>query len=112
LERLRKRSEFLRVTKGCDSWVTPAFVVQLYKRTPESFFRYGITASRKIGGAVERNRAKRRIRALLRQVLPSLGRPGNDYVVIARKEILKRSFALMCQEFEQALTKLHGGKVE
>lgn len=100
------------MTKGCDSWVTPAFIVQLYKRDPESFFRYGITASRKIGGAVERNRAKRRLRALLSQTLPSLGRPGNDYVLIARKEVLKRDFALMCREFEQALIKLHGGKRE
>lgn len=112
LEHLRKRSEFLRVTKGCDSWVTPAFIIQLYKRAPEGPFRYGITASRKVGGAVERNRAKRRLRALLRQVLPLLGSPGNDYVLIARKEVLRRDFFLMCQEFEHALAKLHGKKHE
>lgn len=112
MERLRKRSEFLRVTKGCDSWVTPAFIVQVYKRAPEAFFRYGITASRKIGGAVERNRAKRRLRALLGQTLPSLGHPGNDYVLIARKEVLKRDFALMRQELEKALIRLHEKKHE
>lgn len=65
--------------------------------------RYGITASRKVGGAVARNRAKRRLRALLRQVLPQVGRPGTDYVLIARQESLKRNFALMKQELIQAI---------
>jgi len=80
----------------------------MLRRAPEGPFRYGITASRKVGGAVERNRAKRRIRALTREVLPLHGQPGMDYVLIARVEVLKRDFALMAQEFSQALEILHG----
>jgi len=107
LERLRKRSDFVNASKTGEYFVTPAFVVQLNRRTSEGPFRCGITASRKVGGAVERNRAKRRLRTLLRLTLPPLARPGIDYVLIARQEVLKRGFDLMCQELKQALKKLH-----
>jgi len=107
LERLRKRSEFLNVAKTGERYVTPAFIIQIYQRSPEGPFRYGITASRKVGGAVKRNRAKRRLRALLSQILSAMGRSGIDYVFIAREEILRRNFALMGQELEKALIKLH-----
>jgi ribonuclease P protein component len=106
VERLRKRSEFLAVSKTGEKWVTPAFVVQVYARVGEQAYRYGITASRKVGGAVERNRAKRRLRALLKEILPPLAHQGVDYVFIARKEILKRDFVQMTNELQQALKKL------
>lgn len=107
LERLRKRSDFLNVAKTGERYVTPGFVIQVYRREPTEPFRYGITATRKVGGAVERNRAKRRLRALIKQILPQMGLPGLDYVFIARVEILKRDFGAMAQELEQALVKLH-----
>lgn len=106
LERLTKRSEFLAVSKTEERGVTPAFIMQVYQRTLEGPSRYGITASRKVGGAVERNRAKRRLRSLIRGILPLLGCPGTDYVFIARQEILKRNFALMGQELNQVTIKL------
>jgi ribonuclease P protein component len=107
LEHLRKRSEFLNVAKRGERWVTPAFIVQIYHRSSEGSFRYGMTASRKVGGAVKRNRAKRRLRVLLKQILPFMAHPGEDYVLIARKEVLSRNFALMMQELIRALKKLH-----
>jgi ribonuclease P protein component len=106
LVRLKKRSEFLAVSKTGNKWVTPAFIIQTHPRATSGPFRYGITASRKVGGAVERNRAKRRLRALLREILPLLGQPGADYVFIARQEILKRDFALMKEELRQGMGKL------
>lgn len=106
LERLRKRSEFLAVSKSGQKWITPAFIIQVHHRAPSGPFRYGITASRKIGGAVDRNRAKRRLRALIRLILPPLAHPGIDYVFIARQAILKRDFPLMEKELKHALTKL------
>lgn len=107
LERLRKRSEFLRVSKTGEKWVTPAFIIQVYRKSNEGPFRYGITASRKVGGAVERNRSKRRLRALIRETLPPIAQPGVDYVLIARQEILKRDFSLMRKELTTALTRLY-----
>jgi ribonuclease P protein component len=106
LERLKKRSEFLVVAKAGDKRVTPAFVVQIYTRASEGHFRFGITASRKVGGAVELNRAKRRLRVLVQQILSTQGHPGTDYVLIARTECLTRNFALMEQDMIEALAKL------
>lgn len=103
---LKKRSEFLAVSKTGQKWITPAFIIQVYERAPEGPFRYGITASRKIGGAVERNRAKRRLRALIREIFPSVAQPGTDYVFIARSEILKRDFAQMGRELEHGMKRL------
>ncbi|MBA3814053.1 MAG: ribonuclease P protein component [Alphaproteobacteria bacterium] len=106
MERLKKRPEFVAVSKTGNKWITPAFVIQIYQRAPSGLLRYGITASRKVGGAVERNRAKRRLRVLIKNILPSLGRPGVDYVFIARQEILKRDFATMEEELTHAVNML------
>jgi ribonuclease P protein component len=107
LEWLKKRSEFLNVTKAGNRFVTPAFIVQMYSRSSEGPPRCGITASRKVGGAVKRNRAKRRLRSLVRMTMPQGARCGTDYVLIAREEVLKRDFSVMAQELEHALKKLH-----
>jgi len=107
LEWLKKRSEFLKTAKAGTRWVTPAFIVQMYSRSPEGSARCGITASRKVGGAVKRNRAKRRLRSLARMGIPSWAHYGTDYVLIAREEVLKRDFSVMAQELEHALKKLH-----
>lgn len=106
MERLRKRSEFLSVSKTEKKWITPAFIIQICQRAPEGPVRYGLTASRKVGGAVERNRAKRRLRALARAVLSKMGQPGTDYVLIARHAALTRDFALMLKELEHGLARL------
>lgn len=106
LERLRKRSDFLIVSKAREKWITPAFIIQVYARAPEGSPRFGLTASKKIGGAVERNRAKRRLRALIRETLPPLTHPGTDYVFIARSDVLKRDFDLMGKELRKGITRL------
>jgi ribonuclease P protein component len=69
--------------------------------------RLGLTASRKIGGAVERNRAKRRLRAAAEAVLPLYGRPGNDYVLVARRETLTRPFEGLIGDLKSALAAAH-----
>ncbi len=67
----------------------------------------GVTASRKIGGAVIRNRAKRRLRALAREVLPHAGRPGTDYVLVARAAMARRPFGALVADLEEALRRVH-----
>ena len=66
----------------------------------------GFTATKRIGGAVERNRAKRRMREAARAVLPEFGRPGFDYVIIARGGVLTRPWARLLDDVKSALIRL------
>lgn len=68
--------------------------------------RFGITVTRKIGGAVVRNRMKRRFRALAREILPKTGMPGADYVMIGRAGGIERDFDELRIELSRAVRKL------
>jgi ribonuclease P protein component len=69
----------------------------------------GFTASKKIGNAVLRNRAKRRLREAARAVLPGLAHPGWDYVLVARPQAtIARPYADLLQDLEIALRQIHG----
>ncbi|MDB2407571.1 ribonuclease P protein component [Jannaschia sp.] len=68
----------------------------------------GFTCSKKVGNAVARNRAKRRLREAARAVLPDLAHPGWDYALIGRAEATAiRPFALLCDDLRRALAKVH-----
>jgi ribonuclease P protein component len=69
--------------------------------------RLGITASRKVGGAVQRNRAKRRLRAAAGAILPLYGREGHDYVLVARTATLTRPFAALLEDLSKAVASGH-----
>ncbi|MDD4616527.1 MAG: ribonuclease P protein component [Alphaproteobacteria bacterium] len=84
LEILRKRAEFLSVASSGKKWVAPGFILQVGKPHESSdVIRYGLTASRKVGNAVTRNRARRRLRALAYKIMPHAS-GAHDYVLIAR----------------------------
>jgi len=68
--------------------------------------RVGFTVTKKIGGAVVRNRMKRRFRALAREIVPSRGIPGADHVMIGRATGIERDFALLRADLEGALDRL------
>lgn len=78
--------------------------------TDSEAIRVGFTTSRKVGGAVARNRARRRLRAIAERLLPLAGRPGCDYVVIGRPATPTRPFALLVADFETALARLNAGR--
>ena len=68
--------------------------------------RVGFTVTRKIGGAVVRNRMKRRFRALVREIVPTKGFPGSDHVIIGRARGIERDYALLRSELAGALDEL------
>ena len=68
--------------------------------------RVGFTVTKKIGGAVVRNRMKRRFRALAREIVPVTGMPGSDQVMIGRAKGVERDFGLLRSELAGALERL------
>jgi ribonuclease P protein component len=108
--RLKRRQDFLRVAGAQRKCATPSLVLQA-RPAPEAAPaggqpRVGFTASRKIGGAVQRNRARRRLRAAVDQVMPAHAAPDHDYVVIARAGTLTRNFSALIGDLEAALRRL------
>jgi len=111
LGRLKKRPEFLRVAGKGRKTVSPGVVLQGLRRDriddpDDAAIRFGLTASRKVGGAVERNRAKRRLRAAAQQLLPQGGEPGWDYVLVARAATVERPWPALVGDVETALRRL------
>jgi ribonuclease P protein component len=94
LKRLTKRSDFLRVQRANIKYVTPSLVVQTASNSSlgQMTARVGFTASKKIGNAVSRNFAKRRMRVLISRQSDALVK-ATDYVVIARQAILVKRFS-------------------
>lgn len=110
MERLRKRPDFLKAAKG-RRWAMPGLVLQARFRGDDSDApRVGFTATRKVGGAVERNRVKRRLRAAVHCTLPQRARPGFDYVLVARRGTLTRPFDEILDDLGTALDKVHSEK--
>ena len=128
--RLRTRPDFLKVAAEGAKWVTPGLILQARRRPPlaaastgvggtgkaavrkpleEDEVRVGFTVSRKVGNATKRNRARRRLRAAATEVLPELGRPGCDYVLIGRARTLDRPYVELVEDLRQALERV-GGK--
>jgi ribonuclease P protein component len=103
---LKKRAEFLACAKA-PSCARGAVVVQALERGDNRpLIRAGFTATRKIGGAVVRNRAKRRLREAARMMLPLHGRPAFDYVFIARGGTAERPWARLLDDVKSALISL------
>jgi ribonuclease P protein component len=85
----------------------PGFVLLVRdRRDADPLMRVGFTVTRKIGGAVVRNRMKRRFRALAREIVPAKGFPGADHVMIGRTKGVEREFGLLRKELADALDSL------
>ena len=113
LVRLKTRADFLRVAAERRRAVRPGLVLQAAVRPPENsgvdVVRVGFTASRKVGNAVLRNRAKRRLRAAAAEVLTHGARTGTDYVLIARGATAERPYAELVRDLEAALRQVERG---
>ena len=106
--RLTRRAEFVKVAGRGRKAARPGLVLQALPQ-PEAPLRVGFTATKKIGNAVVRNRARRRLREAARLVLQRLGVPGTDYVAIARAETGDTPFPALIAAFEDAAANLARG---
>lgn len=116
IETLKKRPDFLAAARARRQ-PRPAFVLQARRRgdgdgaadtAAGGVIRVGFTCSKKVGNAVARNRAKRRLREAARSVLPEAGHAGWDYVLIGRRDTTAaRDFAGLCADLREALAAIH-----
>jgi ribonuclease P protein component len=106
---LKRRADFLSV-RGGSRWATRTFVLEGRQRSSvvaDGVPRFGFTVSKRVGGAVERNRIKRRLKAAARDVLLEHARSDYDYVVIARRAALDVAFAALVSDLADALKRVH-----
>jgi ribonuclease P protein component len=111
--RLKRRADFLRVAAARRKWAAPGLILQVCPQPQpdaeansvgaEDPLRIGFTASRKVGNAVKRNRARRRLKAVAGEILPAMARPGFDLVLIARPATVDRPFEALRQDLVQGL---------
>jgi ribonuclease P protein component len=121
--RLKRRAEFLQVAAANRKWVAPGLILQVRRQpTPDSNsddapraarleaarapVRVGFTASRRVGNAVQRNRARRRLRAVAQQVLKQHAEPGTDFVLIARPATIDRDYQALVGDLVAGLKRL------
>ena len=107
------RADFLRVAAAGRRAALPGVILQAAPRLQSSAaaaaLGVGFTASRKVGNAVRRNRAKRRLRAAAAALIPAHGTPGTDYVLIARASTADRPYAALLADLAAALRRVERG---
>ena len=105
MERLRQRADFLAVANGARA-NSSAFTLQGLRRDDSGPARVGFTVTKKNGTATERNRIRRRLRELVKRSDVITMRPQHDYVLVGRRDALRRDFAAMLEDLRSALARL------
>ena len=100
------RARFLAARSKGKKALSRGLVIQAIENEA-SHWRVGLTATKKIGNAVTRNRARRRLRALARNYLVPLAQPGTDYVLIARHDTVNADWQDMAKGLQKAIRYLH-----
>ncbi len=109
LARILKRPEYLAVASTRRKWVTPAFILQAKPSEADSPPRVGFTVSKKVGKAVIRSKARRRLKEAARIIFPDHASPGWDYVLVGRPSATDMDFKKLCSDMRWALAKLTAG---
>ena len=102
IDKITKRSDYLRASKS-KYFRSNSFIIQFYNRADTLGPRYGVTATKKIGNAIKRNKAKRRIRNLVKDLLPKYGKNGYDYVFIAKENLINEDWEVLKDESTSVL---------
>ena len=110
--RLKRRADFLRVAAARRKWAAPGLILQAAPQpdSEDGTLRVGFTASRKVGNAVKRNRARRRLKALAAEMLASGANPGLDLVLIARPATVDRPFDELRRDLQQSLNRVKAAR--
>lgn len=110
LSRLKKRSEFIAVSQSKVFARTATLIVQMLSRSTYAksdvelpSVRVGFTASRRVGGAVQRNRARRRLREAVKLVVPQFNLGHHDLVVIARPATVTAPFSTILRDLTYSI---------
>ena len=112
ITRLKRRRDFVSITRRGHKWATPGLVLQSHRRkdaetTSRDGIRVGFTVTKKVGNAVIRNRARRRLKAVAGDVIATHGQDLTDYVLIGRAGTLKRPYALLVSDLKTAMQRLN-----
>ncbi|KGB25525.1 ribonuclease P protein component [Acetobacter tropicalis] len=102
-QRLKNRKEFLFLAARGRKAPVPGLVLQLFRRQDSDAARVGFTVTKKVGNAVVRNRARRRLREVVRLVEANTPLNGLDLVLIGRAATGKRLFTDLVADFRKAL---------
>ena len=102
IDKITKRQDYLRASKS-KYFRSNSFIIQFYNRADTLGPRYGVTATKKIGNAIKRNRAKLRIRNLVKDLLPKYGKNGYDYVFIAKENLINEDWEVLKEESTSVL---------
>ena len=105
IDKITKRQDYLRASKS-KYFRSNSFIIQFYNRDDDLGPRYGVTATKKIGNAIKRNKAKRRIRNLVKDLLPKYGKSGYDYVFIAKENLINEDWEVLREESTSVLKDL------
>ena len=108
---IRNRRDFLLASASGKKFITNSIILQMIKReenhpvSPESI-RVGFTVTKKMGGAVVRNRIKRRLQEAAGLIMAKYGQTGHDYVIISRHKALTCNFSDLQRDMEFAFTRI------
>lgn len=108
---IKNRKDFVAANATTNKFIVSTFILQMFKRSethpiPPDVARIGFTVTKKMGGAVVRNRIKRRLREAARPVFTKYGKAGCDYVIISRQKALTCNFSELTRDMEFAFSKI------
>ena len=107
LNKIKLRKDFINIQNNGNKYVCSSLIIQSHKNNSQNQpSRFGFTASKKVGGAVHRNKAKRRMRELVHSLKDRFKEFGYDYVLIARKNILDKKFEDLKKDLNNTLKKI------